>query len=69
MPTLTRSPAWLALKNHQQTMAHANIAQLFDTDPHRFEHFSLHRDGLLLDYSKCAVDARTMALLAKLAQP
>jgi glucose-6-phosphate isomerase len=68
MPTLTQTPAWLALKNHQQTMAHAGIAQLFEADPRRFEHFSLHLDGLLLDYSKNLVNQDTMHLLATLAR-
>ena len=68
MPTLTESPAWLALKNHQQTMAHAGIAQLFEADPQRFGNFSLHLDGLLFDYSKNLVNLDTLHLLATLAR-
>ena len=68
MPTLTESPAWLALKNHQQTMAHAGIAQLFEADPQRFGNFSLHLDGLLFDYSKNLVNRDTLHLLATLAR-
>jgi glucose-6-phosphate isomerase len=68
MSTLTQSPAWLALKSHQQTMMHAGIAQLFEADPQRFEHFSLRLGGMLLDYSKNLVNQDTVHLLATLAR-
>ena len=68
MSVLTDSPAWLALKSHRQTMAHASIAQLFDADPQRFAHFSLRVGGMLLDYSKNIVNHDTMHLLAALAR-
>jgi len=67
MSTLTQSGAWLALRVHRQSMAGANIAQLF-VDRERFEHFSLRLGELLLDYSKNPVDADTMKLLATLAR-
>jgi glucose-6-phosphate isomerase len=68
MSKLTDTPAWRALQSHQQTMAHASIAQLFDADPQRFHHFSLRLDGLLLDYSKNLVNQDSMHLLATLAR-
>ena len=68
MPPSTHSPAWLALKSHQQTMEHASIAQLFETDPQRFAHFSVHLGGMLLDFSKNLVNHDTMHLLAELAR-
>ncbi len=68
MSTLTASPAWLALKSHQQTMAHASIAQLFEADAQRFGHFSLRLGGMLLDYSKNLVNQDSMHLLATLAR-
>ena len=67
MSTLTQSDAWLALRVHRQSMAGANIAQLF-VDGERFAHFSLRLGELLLDYSKNPVDADTMKLLAALAR-
>lgn len=68
MSTLTDSAAWLALKSHQQTMAHAGITQLFEADAQRFAHFSLRVDGMLLDYSKNLVNHDSMHLLAQLAR-
>lgn len=40
----------------------------FAADPERFEAFSLTLDDLLLDYSKCAVDAEAVDLLVDLAR-
>src|SRR5258706_149344 len=67
MSTLTQSDAWLALRVHRQSMAGANIAQLF-VDRERFEHLTLRLAELLLDYSKNPVDADIMKLLAALAR-
>ncbi|TIP53353.1 MAG: glucose-6-phosphate isomerase, partial [Mesorhizobium sp.] len=39
----------------------------FAADPKRFETFSATDGDLLLDWSKCAVDANTMTMLEKLA--
>ena len=44
------------------------MRRAFLEDPQRFAAFSARVDELLLDYSKCAVNARTMALLAMLAE-
>ena len=49
-------------------MADANMAQMFAADAQRFEKFSLHYGGVLLDYSKNLIDAETMRLLAALAR-
>ena len=56
-----------ALRNHHQD-APKNLRVAFASDPKRFQHFSTKDGDLLLDWSKCAVDATTMALLEKLAQ-
>ncbi|WP_027060897.1 glucose-6-phosphate isomerase [Mesorhizobium loti] len=55
-----------ALRDHR-TAAHASMRQAFAADPQRFTTFSATDDNLLLDWSKCAVDATTMDLLEKLA--
>ncbi|WP_312857914.1 glucose-6-phosphate isomerase [Mesorhizobium zhangyense] len=44
-----------------------NMREAFKADPQRFAKFSLTDGDLLLDWSKCAVTADTMALLDKLA--
>ena len=68
MPTLTTSPAWLALNHHRQAMADGNLSQLFAADPQRFDKLSLRLDGLLLDYSKNRINDDTLPLLAGLAR-
>ena len=59
--------AWDALAAHHATDAPTDMRAAFASDHKRFASFSSKTDGLLLDYSKCAVNARTMALLADLA--
>ncbi|WP_442866482.1 glucose-6-phosphate isomerase [Aminobacter sp. NyZ550] len=58
--------ALAALRSHHQD-APRNLRAAFASDPKRFQHFSASDDDLLLDWSKCAVDAETMTLLEKLA--
>jgi len=53
---------------HRKKGAPADMRQAFAKDPKRFQSFSARLDDLLLDYSKCAVNARTMKLLAELAR-
>src|SRR5512135_93279 len=68
MSTLTRSPAWQALKAHQKAMSRVHMRDLFRDDPRRFDRFSLEAAGLLLDYSKNIVSDETMSLLLALAR-
>ena len=56
------------LKAHLKKGAPTDMRAAFARDPHRFASFSAKSDDLLLDYSKCAVNVRTMKLLAKLAK-
>nr|WP_258570998.1 glucose-6-phosphate isomerase [Flavimaribacter sediminis] len=55
------------LRNHRATNAPMDMRAAFAADPQRFEQFSIRLDDLLLDFSKCAIDAETVALLAELA--
>ncbi|PTE10224.1 glucose-6-phosphate isomerase [Mesorhizobium helmanticense] len=55
-----------ALRDHRAT-ASGSMREVFAADPKRFQTFSATDGDLLLDWSKCAVDARTMDLLEKLA--
>src|SRR6476469_1902165 len=56
------------LKAHRKKGAPADMRRAFERDPNRFAAFSATADAMLLDYSKCAVNARTMKLLAALAK-
>ncbi|MDX8509098.1 glucose-6-phosphate isomerase [Mesorhizobium captivum] len=51
----------------QRAAAKGSMREAFAADPKRFERFSAADGDLLLDWSKCAVDADTMAMLEKLA--
>ena len=56
------------LKAHHKKGAPTDMRRAFERDPRRFSEFSARADDLLLDYSKCAVNSRTMKLLAQLAK-
>ena len=56
-----------ALRDHRAA-ASGTMREAFAADPKRFEKFSASDGDLLLDWSKCAVDAPTMELLEKLAK-
>ncbi|RST87184.1 glucose-6-phosphate isomerase [Aquibium carbonis] len=57
-----------ALKLHAGTQAPQDLRVAFALDPSRFDRFSLRLDDMLVDWSKTAVDARAMDLLAGLAR-
>ncbi len=59
--------AFAALKAHRKSGAPTDMRKAFDKEPKRFAAFSARSDDLLLDYSKCAVNVRTMKLLRDLA--
>ena len=59
--------AFAALKAHRKSGAPTDMRKAFDRDSKRFATFSARSDDLLLDYSKCAVNGRTMKLLRDLA--
>ncbi len=59
--------AWAELKAHLKKGAPTDMCRAFERDPNRFDSFSAKAGDLLLDYSKCAVNARSMKLLATLA--
>lgn len=67
MPSLCNSPAWIALKNHQQEIASRHLRDLFADDPSRFTRFSLAFNDILFDYSKNRITDHTLKLLLDLA--
>lgn len=67
MSSLTLSPTWQALRTSAQSIGRFSLRQAFETDPQRFDRYSLQHEGMLLDYSKHLIDADTFALLLRLA--
>lgn len=57
----------LVALREQRAAVTGSMREAFAADPKRFEKFSATDGDLLLDWSKCAVDAQTMAMLEKLA--
>ncbi|RWD70675.1 MAG: glucose-6-phosphate isomerase [Mesorhizobium sp.] len=57
----------LAALRDQRAAAKGTMREAFAADPKRFDTFSATDGDLLLDWSKCAVDANTMTMLEKLA--
>ncbi|HSN41361.1 MAG TPA: glucose-6-phosphate isomerase [Burkholderiales bacterium] len=66
--TLTRLPAWQALRDHHRTAAGFVLRELFEKDPARFDKFSLRCGNMLLDYSKNLATDETLRLLVELAR-
>ncbi len=60
--------ALAALAAHRKKGAPTDMRSAFARDPKRFADFSAKTGDVLLDYSKCAVNARTMKLLLELAR-
>jgi len=68
-PTTTR--AWKDLKTHHRKISSRNMREMFESDPLRFDEFSLRfEEGsteMLVDFSKNLADGTTMDLLEALA--
>ena len=67
MQRIDASDEWLELERHWKGMASQHMRALFMEDPGRFERMSLECCGILLDYSKNRITARTLKLLLALA--
>ncbi|MFT7227579.1 MAG: glucose-6-phosphate isomerase [Methylophilaceae bacterium] len=68
MAILTEHPGWKALCKHQETIQKLHMRNLFESDPQRFDKFSLKLEDLLLDYSKHRITEETLGLLMQLAR-
>ena len=64
--SLTKSPAWEALKQHHNEMLTVTIESLFKKNENRFNNFSVHAGSIFLDYSKNRITEKTMQLLFNL---
>ncbi len=67
MIAFTDYPAHRALVEHSDLIRDLRMREMFDSDPGRFDRFSLSLDDLLFDYSKNRITAETMDLLRRLA--
>ncbi|HSW92878.1 MAG TPA: glucose-6-phosphate isomerase, partial [Gammaproteobacteria bacterium] len=68
MTSLTKRPAWQALKQHYDAMANQSMQAWFAEDPDRFSRFSLSFESLFLDFSKNRITPETLSLLVQLAK-
>ncbi|MCD9149106.1 glucose-6-phosphate isomerase [Pseudophaeobacter flagellatus] len=59
---------WAGLTDHRRRTSEIAISKLFQDDPQRFQAFSAEADGMLLDYSKTALDETALAGLIELAE-
>jgi len=62
------TPAWHKLEQHHRATAHLNLRTRFARQPGRFADLSVSACGLLLDYSKNALDLNTIGFLVELAR-
>jgi glucose-6-phosphate isomerase len=60
--------AWLALAERAKALERVSIKDLFAVDARRFEHCSVEAEGILLDFSRQALDARALESLLALAE-
>lgn len=67
MSSLTQSQAWKALQDHYSSFQSFNLKEAFDSDPKRFDKFSLQFNDILFDFSKNLITEKTLSLLMKLA--
>lgn len=66
--TIVETVAWLALKQHKQSLDGVSLQGLFEQDGARFERLSLCFDNLLYDFSKNLINTETLELLINLAE-
>ncbi|GAB4520497.1 MAG: glucose-6-phosphate isomerase [Roseibium sp.] len=59
--------AFDALARQAEKLRGTTLRDLFERDPERFDRFSVRQDDLLLDFSKCRIDAPSLDLLLDLA--
>ncbi len=68
MTELEKSPAWQALEKHHQEIKDVHMRDLFNSDPERFNKFSLYVGNILFDFSKNRITEQTLSLLCNLAR-
>lgn len=68
MSSLIDSPVWQALQTHFDSVRDHHMRAWFESDPKRFEKFSVQFNDILFDYSKHRMNDETMTLLFDLAR-
>ena len=64
----TECPAWIALRNHFESIQHLHLRKAFADDPSRGERLIVEAVGIYLDYSKNRITDETLKLLLQLAE-
>jgi len=67
MKTLIETNSYRLLKEHYNEISKVHIRDLFESDPNRFDRFSIKFDDILFDYSKNIITNETLELLTHLA--
>ncbi|MDH5552537.1 MAG: glucose-6-phosphate isomerase [Nitrosomonas sp.] len=65
---MKKDHAWKALEYQQVRMKQMHLAEMFATDPQRFESFSLQFKDILVDFSKNHINKETLQQLLDLAR-
>ncbi|MCU7906202.1 MAG: glucose-6-phosphate isomerase [Candidatus Thiodiazotropha sp. (ex Epidulcina cf. delphinae)] len=68
MTEINQTDEWAALIKHWDEIEQLQMRDLFQEGPERSEQMTVRQCGILLDYSKNRITARTMKLLLALAQ-
>jgi glucose-6-phosphate isomerase len=63
-----RTQAWRSLTDCAKALGAVSIAELFRSDPRRFERFSCEAEGILLDFSRQLLDVAALESLLALAE-
>jgi len=66
--SISSLPEWDALQSHQDSISQDSITSLFAGSDNRFDDFHVEFDGVLFDYSKHHLNAKTISLLLDLAR-
>ena len=64
----TTTAAWGKLQKHFDEIKEVEMRQLFSEEPQRFNHFSIHWEDFLVDFSKNRITKETQQLLVELAE-
>ncbi|HOD36394.1 MAG TPA: glucose-6-phosphate isomerase [Syntrophales bacterium] len=64
----TSTDSWKLLAEHFRQVKDLHMKDLFVSDPHRFEKYSIRFNDILVDYSKNRITADTLPLLIKLTE-
>ncbi|MEW8202904.1 MAG: glucose-6-phosphate isomerase [Candidatus Thiodiazotropha endolucinida] len=68
MTEINQTDEWMALEKHWAEVEPLQMRDLFQQGPGRAEQMSIRQCGIMLDYSKNRINARSMNLLLELAQ-